>query len=551
MRNRRNKRSSAKPNKTKKIITCSAIVASLIFFSLIFSLLNMTTPKIAKGVKINGLNLSGLTQEQAKDTIKQWYEEIVSEGINLQYEDLEESINIEELDAKTNINEVLEEAQKVGKSGNIVKDNYELLFTMLFGKRLHIEVTYDDKKLDDKIEEISSKLPEGVVQSSYYIEDENLVIKKGTAGVRVKKEELKEQIKHSIELLENKRIQIPVENAEADEIDIEKIHDEIYKEAKNAYVAGNPAKVYAHVVGVDFNISIEDAKNLLMEDKEEYTIPLKITIPEQTLDTLGWQAFPEKLSEFTTRYDASDENRSTNIVLASEKINGTIILPGETFSYNKIVGARTIAKGYKEAPIYSGGKVVPGIGGGICQLSSTLYNAVLYANLEVTTRSNHRFITSYVQAGRDATVSWGTIDFRFKNNRSYPIKVVSTVVNGLAKVEIYGMKEEKEYEVELETKILEEVPYKVTYKNDNTLNEGIEVVEQYGSNGVKSETYKILKLDGTEISRTLLSADTYSSLEKIIRKGTKKVENEIEQNDIIENEEPSNSILQGENLEND
>ena len=113
------------------------------------------------------------------------------------------------------------------------------------------------------------------------------------------------------------------------------------------------------------------------------------------------------------------------------------------------------------------------------------------------------------------------------------------------------MKEEKEYEVELETKILEEVPYKVTYKNDNTLNEGIEVVEQYGSNGVKSETYKILKLDGTEISRTLLSADTYSSLEKIIRKGTKKVENEIEQNDIIENEEPSNSILQGENLEND
>lgn len=246
-------------------------------------------------------------------------------------------------------------------------------------------------------------------------------------------------------------------------------------------------------------------------------------MPAVTLESIAGQAFPNKLAEFTTRYDVTNKNRSTNLELSSQKVNGTIVLPGEVFSYNKIVGARTISAGYKEAAIYSGGKVVQGIGGGICQLSSTLYNAVLYANLEITSRTNHRFLTSYVQAGRDATVSWGTIDFCFKNTRNYPIKIVSNVANGIVRVTIHGMQEENEYEVELQTKTLETIPYKTNYIDDNTLEEGVEIIEQNGSNGVKSETYKILKQNGAVISKSLLSLDTYSSLEKVIRRGTKKL----------------------------
>lgn len=98
-------------------------------------------------------------------------------------------------------------------------------------------------------------------------------------------------------------------------------------------------------------------------------------------------------------------------------------MPGETFSYNQTVGERTIAAGYKEAGAYAGGKVVQDVGGGICQTSSTLYNAALLANLEIVDRSNHQFLTSYVDASRDATVAWGSIDFQFKNTRTYPIKI--------------------------------------------------------------------------------------------------------------------------------
>lgn len=540
MRNRRNKRTILKKDNKITILTCSLVFLGIVMFSVIFSLINMSNEKIINGIKIENINISNLTKEQAKEKLQKWYEEIILQDITVKYEDLEENINIKEIEVQTNIDKLIEEALKIGRSGNIIKDNYDILFTMLFTKKINVEINYNEEKLNKKIEEINGKLPGAVIETNYYIEQEELIIKKGKPGVIIDKEKLKSEIDKNIKKENNKEIEIPVKNVQIDKIDIEKIHNEIYKEAQDAYITEEPVEVHAHVNGVDFAISIEDAKKIVEEDKEEYIIPLKITIPNKTLETLGEEAFPNKISEFTTRYDASNKNRSINLGLASEKINGTIVLPGEIFSYNKIVGERTIAKGYKEAAVYSGGKVIQGIGGGICQLSSTLYNAVLYANLEITNRSNHRFLTSYVQEGRDATVSWGTIDFCFKNTRNYPIKVISSVKNGIVKIQIYGIKEENEYEVEIQSNILETIEHKTNYIDDKTIEEGTEIIEQNGSNGAKSETYKILKQNGKVISKTLLSTDTYSSLEKIIRRGTKKVNKEktvqtsIEAENIIE-----------------
>lgn len=524
MRNRRNKRQLHKNNNKVIIFTCSIVFAIATFISVIFSLINMGNDKIIHGIKIEGIDVSNLNKQQVNEKLNEWYNEIATKSINLYYQDLEETINVEEIEINANIDKVVEQALKIGRSGNIIKDNYDILFTLLFQKKLEVNINCNEEKLDKKIEEISKKLPGTLIENSYYIEEEELIIKKGQDGIIAEKEKTNKLIKEAVKSAE-KNITIPIKQAKIEEIDINKIHNEIFKEPKDAYITTNPTKVYAHINGIDFAISVDEIKQILQEEKEEYIIPLKITIPEVTLESIAGQAFPNKLAEFTTRYDITNKNRSTNLELSSKKVNGTIVLPGETFSYNKIVGARTISAGYKEAAIYSGGKVVQGVGGGICQLSSTLYNAVLYANLEITSRTNHRFLTSYVQAGRDATVSWGTIDFCFKNTRNYPIKIVSNVANGIVRVTIHGMQEENEYEVELQTKTLETIPYKTNYINDNTLEEGIEIIEQNGSNGVKSETYKILKQNGAVISKSLLSSDTYSSLEKVIRKGTKKVKN--------------------------
>ena len=182
-----------------------------------------------------------------------------------------------------------------------------------------------------------------------------------------------------------------------------------------------------------------------------------------------------------------------------------------------------LEKGYKEGTAYVGGKVVPDVGGGICQVSSTLYNTALLANLEITERSNHLFETSYVAPSRDATVYWGSIDFKFKNTRSYPIKIVGTAKNGVVKIDLYGIKEKEEYEVVIESEVISYIPNETEYKKDSTLESGKKVVEQVGFNGCKSKGYRILKKNGVVISRTLLSTDTYSPQNKVVRVGTKKV----------------------------
>ena len=368
-------------------------------------------------------------------------------------------------------------------------------------------------------------MQDAVKEYSYYIEDENLVIVKGKAGYTIDKEKLKNQIREQLKnIYTNYQVlEIPTIYKEPDPIDIEKIHSEIYKEPQDAYVETNPTTVHMHVDGVDFNITIEEAKKLIEEDKEEYTIPLKITHPKKTINDLGEEAFPDLLATFSTIYDPSNSNRSANIELASKKVNGTVVMPGEIFSYNKVVGKRTIEAGFKEGTAYIGGKVVPDVGGGICQLSSTLYNTALLSNLEITERSNHMFLTGYVAESRDATVYYGSVDFAFKNTRQYPIKIVVNSKGGVCKVSIYGIKEKVEYDVYIQSKVTSYISYSTVYQDDPTLEEGKEVVEQAGVNGCRSEAYKILKLNGKVVKQTLLSKDTYSAKQKIVRRGTKKV----------------------------
>lgn len=522
-RTKTRKQNNKKQSNKVIIIVGIVLLLFLLLFSVIFSLLNIENTKIVRGVKIGNIDVSNLTQEQAIEKVKNWYNNISLNNITVMYQELEETITIEQFSGSIDIDKLVREACNIGRTGNILKDNYDILLSMLFQKNIDLNITLNQDEIDKKIEEINTKLPEAIEQSNYYIEENNLIITKGKSGIEVDKDKFKELLQAIMLEQENRKITIPIKNVIPNEINIEQIYKEVHKEAQNAYIE-DKEKVHPHVNGVDFSISIEEAKKILEETKEEYIIPLTITIPEVTIDKLGEEAFPHILGTFSTTYNMSNSNRVTNLELASEKINETIILPGEKFSYNKIVGERTIAKGYKEAAVYSGGKVVNGIGGGICQLSSTLYNAVLYANLEITERSNHRFLTSYVTAGRDATVSWGTIDFCFKNTRSYPIKITSSVKNGVVTTDIRGMREEKEYEVVIENTVIEVIPYNINYIRDSSLNQGTEEIKQYGSNGAKSVTYKILKYNGGIVSKTLLSNDTYSALERIIKRGTKKLQ---------------------------
>lgn len=521
------------------IIIGSVLVIFLLVFSVIFSLISINNENILDNVSIMGIDVSNMSKEKAKEAVTEVITSKMQEELTLKKDDYETSLNANQINAQFDIDSAINEAYNVGRDGNIITNNYGILGTWLFGKKIECNFNFDEESLNKKIDDISSKLPGAVVQNSYYIEDDELIIVKGKPGIAIKKDELKENILAKVKAV-NKKYEIttiPTEEVEPDAINLEQIRNEIYKEPQDAYVSKNPTTVHTHVNGVDFAISIEEAQKILEQDKEEYVIPLKITVPEKTLEDLGEEAFPDELGTYTTRYDPTNYNRSNNISISAKKINGTIVMPGETFSYNQVVGERTIAEGYKEAGAYAGGRVVQDVGGGICQTSSTLYNAVLYANLEIVDRSNHQFLTSYVSAGRDATVAWGSIDFQFKNNRTYPIKIEAVVENGVCTMSIYGIKEETEYEVVIQSVVLSYIPYTTKYENDDTLEEGKEIVEQSGYTGCTSEAYKILKLNGEIVSKTLLSKDTYDPMTRIVKRGTKKTEETSTNKPIEENEE--------------
>ncbi len=516
-----------KKKSKKKYIIIAIIIGILLIigllFSTVFALVNIGNEKIINGVSINGIDVSGLSIDEAKSKIEEAYNENEEKEISLKYGDYETTISPILMEVDFKIDEAVESAYLIGKDSNIFVNNYNILFTLIAKKDISLEMTMNEEVTRQTIEDMNISLPDVVVESSYSIEEDELIISKGKAGVKIDTDNLLNQIKERLNTANasDDVIEIPVVNKEPEEIDIDKIHEEVYQEPQDAYIVEDPFEIHPEVEGIDFDV--EAAREILQEDQEEYVIPLIITQPEITIDDLGEEAFPDELATYTTRYDVSDTDRTTNLQLACQKINGTILLAGETFSYNDVVGARTVEAGYKNAKVYENGQVVDGLGGGICQISSTLYNTALLANLEIVERRNHQFVTSYVPAGRDATVVYGTTDFKFKNTRQYPIRIVATANAGIVTITIYGIKEENEYTFKFSTKTITTIPYSTQYIDDSSLDEGTEVVQQSGANGLITETYISKYLDGKLVSTELLSRDTYNAMTRIVKRGTKAV----------------------------
>lgn len=227
------------------------------------------------------------------------------------------------------------------------------------------------------------------------------------------------------------------------------------------------------------------------------------------------------IGSFTTN-TTSNKNRNTNVRLAAEAINGTVIKPGHEFSFNGTVGQRTEAKGYKGAAAYNNGEVVQEIGGGVCQVSTTLYNAVFKAGLKISYRRSHTFEPNYVTPGRDATVSYEQPDFKFINTSSTAIGLRASYADQKMTVSVYGIPIlEDGITWDLESKKVEDlgVP-EPEYVEDQTLDPGVEKTTSKGSSGSRWETYKVVYKDGKEISRELDHKTTYKGHKPVVHRNT-------------------------------
>ena len=281
--------------------------------------------------------------------------------------------------------------------------------------------------------------------------------------------------------------------------------------------------IHQEVYGYGFDVEDATAKVAALPYGQTISIPFSRIPAEVTADALLSTLYTDVLGEFQTPYQGDDNNnRNTNLALACAAINGVILLPGEEFSYNDTLGERTAAAGYKPAGTYVNGLTVDTIGGGICQVSSTLYYCTLLADLEIIERWPHGFISNYTDPGMDASVNWPNADLHFSNNTGYPIRIEAYRADGNVTVKILGT-ETKDYYVEMHYKIISTEPYETVYEeyppnNEKNYHDGQVLVSPYTGYKVLAYKHKYSKADGSLISSDLESTNEYKRRDLVVVK---------------------------------
>lgn len=519
---------SERRTKIVALIFCVLLILAIVI-SISFGFANKTNTRILKGVYINDVSLANMTVEDATSKLNEKLAQMDNNVIELTYGEYKKTITAKDLGLFYS-DQFVNDAYNYGRNKDLIRNNYTVLGSLL-NKEYHISAQFEIN--EDKFQELLTALHENVEidvkNDTYEVANGKITLEKGYEGKKIKAEELKTLLLASA-VNSKIEVELPVEIEKPERVDFDKLYDEVYVEKVEAsYKEGENFEVTKEVYGVYFNK--EEAIKRYNELLDGKTMEIKLITVEPTVKVsdLNNELFRDVLATFSTKYDKYYTNRVKNLELAGRKVNGTILYPGEEFSYNKVVGKRTVANGFKEAHVFAGGKVVDGLGGGICQVSTTLYNTVLMSDLKVTERKAHMMHTGYNEPGKDATVVYGSIDFRFVNNRKTPIKISMEVKNGVVTSTIYGLKMENEPIIEIKSVILKTIPYTTIEEKDATMNEGTTKVVQSPVNGYVSETYRIEKdASGKEISRKLISKDTYKQTSKIIKVGTKKVEKPVE-----------------------
>lgn len=259
----------------------------------------------------------------------------------------------------------------------------------------------------------------------------------------------------------------------------------------------------------------------LIEDNiyepEDIEMPVDVVKPKFTKDFFG--RINGIIGEYSTSFKGSSAGRIHNIKLSAESLNNKLIMPGEEISYNSTTGPRQSKFGYKEAPVIQNGELTPGIGGGVCQTSTTLYNALLLSDLTITERHPHSIAASYVPRGQDGAVATGYLDLKFKNDYDFPIYLNSKVVGDRVYFYIYGDTKAKDYTIKIEPELIATIPYNTKEIFDATALPGSRQLVQEGRTGYKVRTYKSIIKNGVVISREQISYDYYRERDYIYKVG--------------------------------
>lgn len=414
--------------------------------------------KVYPGVEVYGVSLGGATKE---------------EGLKIIEEQLMPKINSKKIIIKVGdkVNEITYSDIAPNYDANSILDE-----AMSYGKNQSLfkkksliskeekheikpDITYDEELLKVKEEEIRNKVDIKPVNAKLVINGSTPVVTEGTVGYMIDSEEFHKGIMESIN--------------------------------------GNPL------------------------ENSELTFELKETKPSITAEEL--KKVNGKISSFTTSFRKGyDTGRDKNMEVALNYINGTVLMPGDVFSYYEKIGATTPEKGYELSNVYVADRIEKDYGGGVCQVSSTLYRAAMGANLRSVERRNHSMTVSYAEPGLDATYASGYIDYKFKNNYNFPVYIQGYISGNNVVVNVFGNVEGMEGKTyKMVNEIIETYQPKLVEKQDPSMYVGEKKVQQNGMVGYKAKGYLVTYQNGVEINKELISTDVYNTMNRVVLVGTK------------------------------
>ena len=484
--------------------------------------------KILNKTTVLGVDMSGMTREQA---MKHWEEasaetyKTATIQVTVDGKDPVE-VTLEELGVKISAEEAVNAAWNEGRDGDFITNGYAMVRSWMTGTDVTPameNVTAD--MLKKGVESLKKKLDIPATDGAYRVDPkktEVFYLTKAADGRSVSAEKLTAALIDTLKKGDMNTVDCTSEKVAAKELDLAELQKKLAGSAKNAWYDVATDEIKEGKPSVEFDV--EQAKQLLSKAKpgEEVEVPCKSVAPKVTKKDLEGHLFTDLLATYTT-YAGGAWGRLMNVEKATNMINGTVLNTGDQFSYLDTIGPQSAATGWYEAPGYSGGKTVDMYGGGVCQVSSTLYYATLLANLKIVTRYCHQFAPSYITWGCDATVSDYPIDFVFENDRDYPIKIVASDVGNAITVQIYGTKVDDNY-VEMVSETLGVTHYKTIEKKTDKLAAGKRQVEQTPYTGYYVKTWRnVYDGNGNLISSNLEAVSDYEARNEIILVGTKEV----------------------------
>lgn len=412
--------------------------------------------RIVPGVRVMGDDFAGLNRAQALARLLARERELLAGPLLFTHGQRSWPVEPRELSVHLQAGAMVDQALRVGHEGNIWDRYLVQRRVAREGVEIAPRLYFDESRLQQKLDEIGREIAEPPQDASFRVRSDDIIeIVPGRSGKQ---------------------------------IDRERVLADLQKELQ---------------------------EGSLSRPIELVLVEVQPRVTTAQVESYGLNGL---LASFTTRFDAAQADRSYNIRIAAAALDNLLLPPGESTSFNQVVGPRSSEAGYKNAKVIVGNELVDGLGGGVCQVSTTLYNAALLAGLEIVRRSNHSLPVSYVEPGRDATVTYGYIDFVFRNSTPRHVLVKTFTGNGFLTVKVYGNRQYRK-QISVRTKVLEVFPPQVIYEQDPTLPRGVQKVKQEGKPGYRVAAERVIYENGQSRVEPL-PGSLYRPMNKIVLVGT-------------------------------